>query len=116
MPKTYKITLLPGDGIGPEIIAVAIAMLKAIEPKFDLSFEFKTALAGGAAIDATGHPLPEETLKLCQASDAVLLAAVGGDKWDTLPSHLRPEQALTWVYAVAWGCLPTYARRRFCPS
>ncbi|AFY71012.1 3-isopropylmalate dehydrogenase [Thalassoporum mexicanum PCC 7367] len=94
MPKTYKITLLPGDGIGPEIIQVAIDLLKAIAPKFDLGFEFETALAGGAAIDATGHPLPEETLKLCQASDAVLLAAVGGDKWDTLPSHLRPEQAL----------------------
>jgi 3-isopropylmalate dehydrogenase len=94
MPKNYKIALLPGDGIGPEIMQVAVAVLHAIAPKFQLTFSFETALAGGSAIDATGHPLPAETLALCQSSDAVLLAAVGGDKWDNLPSDLRPEQAL----------------------
>ncbi len=97
MSKNYKITLLPGDGIGPEIMKVAVAVLQAIAPKFDLTFAFETALIGGAAIDATGHPLPDETLQLCKNSDAVLLAAVGGDKWDSMPSHLRPEQALLWV-------------------
>ena len=86
--------MLPGDGIGPEIMKVAVAVLQAIAPKFDLTFAFETALIGGAAIDATGHPLPDETLQSCKNSDAVLLAAVGGEKWDSLPSHLRPEQAL----------------------
>jgi 3-isopropylmalate dehydrogenase len=94
MSKNYKIALLPGDGIGPEIMQVGVAVLRAIAPKFQISFSFETALAGGAAIDATGHPLPPETLSLCQSSDAVLLAAVGGNKWDALPSELRPEQAL----------------------
>ncbi|AFY74592.1 3-isopropylmalate dehydrogenase [Synechococcus sp. PCC 7502] len=94
MSKNYKITLLPGDGIGSEIMQVAVAVLEAIAPKFDLSFSFEAALVGGSAIDTTGHPLPAETLAACRASDAVLLAAVGGEKWDKLPSHLRPEQAL----------------------
>ncbi|MEI6429444.1 MAG: 3-isopropylmalate dehydrogenase [Pseudanabaena sp. ELA607] len=94
MSKTYNIVLLPGDGIGPEIMAVAVAILEAVAPKFGFSLAFDTKLAGGAAIDATGHPLPPETLTACQGSDAVLLASVGGDKWDTLPANLRPEQAL----------------------
>jgi 3-isopropylmalate dehydrogenase len=99
MSKNYKIALLPGDGIGPEIMQVAVAVLQAIAPKFNLSFAFETALAGGAAIDETGHPLPEATLTLCRNSDAVLLAAVGGEKWDNLPSELRPEQALLGLRA-----------------
>jgi 3-isopropylmalate dehydrogenase len=90
----YRIVLLPGDGIGPEIMAVAEKVLSTIGAKFHLSFEWETALIGGAAIDATGHPLPPATLELCQRSDGVLLAAVGGEKWDNLPAHLRPEQAL----------------------
>ncbi|MCS6960482.1 MAG: 3-isopropylmalate dehydrogenase [Pseudanabaenaceae cyanobacterium SKYGB_i_bin29] len=90
----YRIVLLPGDGIGPEIMAVAERVLAAIAQKFQLAFDCQTALVGGAAIDAVGHPLPPATLELCQKSDAVLLAAVGGEKWDSLPSHLRPEQAL----------------------
>ena len=99
MSKNYKITLLPGDGIGSEIMKVAVAVLQAIAPKFDITFAFETALVGGAAIDATGHPLPDETMQLCQNSDAVLLAAVGGEKWDTMPSNLRPEQALLGLRA-----------------
>ncbi|MEE3716502.1 3-isopropylmalate dehydrogenase [Tumidithrix elongata RA019] len=99
MSKNYKITLLSGDGIGPEIMQVAVSVLQAIAPKFNLTFAFEAALAGGSAFDATGHPLPAETLALCQSSDAVLLAAVGGEKWDTLPSHLRPEQALLGLRA-----------------
>ena len=99
MSKNYKITLLPGDGIGGEIMQVSVAVLEAIAPKFNLSFQFEAALVGGAAIDATGYPLPEETLTVCRQSDAVLLAAVGGEKWDTLPSELRPEQALLGLRA-----------------
>ncbi|NJK52491.1 MAG: 3-isopropylmalate dehydrogenase [Leptolyngbyaceae cyanobacterium SU_3_3] len=90
----YRITLLPGDGIGPEIMAVAVRVLKVIGEKFDLTFNFQEAPIGGAAIDATGTPLPDETLEICRNSDAVLLAAIGGYKWDTLPRHLRPETGL----------------------
>jgi 3-isopropylmalate dehydrogenase len=92
--KNYRITLLPGDGIGPEILDVAVAVLHRVGEKLGLQFEFKTALMGGAAIDATGVPLPDETLAMCRDSDAVLLAAIGGYKWDTLPNDLRPERGL----------------------
>ncbi|MGB3201895.1 MAG: 3-isopropylmalate dehydrogenase [Nodosilinea sp.] len=94
MTSTYHITLLPGDGIGPEIMAVAVDVLNSVGGQMDLVFEFEEALIGGAAIDETGEPLPEETLKTCRASDAVLLAAIGGYKWDTLPRHQRPETGL----------------------
>ncbi|MEB3293497.1 MAG: 3-isopropylmalate dehydrogenase [Synechococcales bacterium] len=94
MAQSYRIALLPGDGIGPEIMAVTVQVLQRIGEKFDLSFEFKEALLGGAAIDATGEPLPSETLEVCQQSDSVLLAAIGGYKWDSLPRHLRPETGL----------------------
>ncbi|HIK32044.1 MAG TPA: 3-isopropylmalate dehydrogenase [Oscillatoriales cyanobacterium M59_W2019_021] len=94
MTQQYRITLLPGDGIGPEIIPVAVAALKAVGKQFDLQFEFQEALVGGAAIDETGNPLPEETLEMCRNSDQVLLAAIGGYKWDTLPRHQRPETGL----------------------
>ncbi|MBP0029539.1 3-isopropylmalate dehydrogenase [Roseofilum sp. Guam] len=94
MTEHYRITLLPGDGIGSEIIAVMVDVLKTIAPKFDLEFNFQEALIGGAAIDATGSPLPEETLNTCRQSDAVLLAAIGGYKWDNLPRSQRPETGL----------------------
>ncbi|MFA5527007.1 MAG: 3-isopropylmalate dehydrogenase [Peptostreptococcales bacterium] len=90
----YKIAVIPGDGIGPDIIEEAIKVLEKIGDKFNHTFDFTTLLAGGSAIDATGHPLPQETLDSCKASDAVLLGAVGGPKWDTLPGDKRPEQAL----------------------
>lgn len=94
MVKHYRITLLPGDGIGPEIIAVAVAALKHVGQQLNLQFEFQEALLGGAAIDQTGEPLPPETLDICRNSDAVLLAAIGGYKWDALPNHIRPERGL----------------------
>jgi 3-isopropylmalate dehydrogenase len=94
MTQNYRITLLPGDGIGPEIMAVAVEALQAIGKQFDLAFTFQTALIGGAAIDATGNPLPAETLAACRQSDAVLLAAIGGYKWDNLPRAQRPETGL----------------------
>lgn len=94
MTQHYRITLLPGDGIGPEIMAVAVDVLKLVAQQLDLCLEFQEALIGGAALDATGNPLPEETLEMCRQSDAVLLAAIGGYKWDSLPRHQRPETGL----------------------
>ncbi len=94
MTQHYRITLLPGDGIGPEIMAVAVEVLKTIGPQFDLTFAFQDAPIGGSAIEATGTPLPGETLDTCRNSDAVLLAAIGGTQWDTLPADLRPERGL----------------------
>ena len=85
-----KIAILPGDGIGTEIVAEAIKVLKVL----DLSFEMETALVGGAAYEAHGHPLPPATLELAKASDAVLFGAVGDWKYDSLDRPLRPEQAI----------------------
>ena len=85
-----KIAVLPGDGIGPEITAEAVKVLKTL----DLKFELETAPVGGAAYEAAGHPLPEATLKLAQAADAILFGAVGDWKYDTLDRPLRPEQAI----------------------
>ena len=85
-----KIAILPGDGIGTEIVAQAVRVLGVL----DLPFETETALVGGAAYEAHGHPLPESTLKLAQAADAVLFGAVGDWKYDTLERSLRPEQAI----------------------
>jgi 3-isopropylmalate dehydrogenase len=99
MSQNYRITLLPGDGIGPEIMSVAVDVLKVVGKRFDLEFTFQTALIGGAAIDETGEPLPAATLDLCRNSDAVLLAAIGGYKWDSLPSHIRPEAGLLGLRA-----------------
>ena len=97
--KKYNITILPGDGIGPEIMKVATAALEVAGKKADVEFAFTEALVGGSAIDATGTPLPDETLETCKASDAVLLAAIGGYKWDDLPSAQRPEQGLLGLRA-----------------
>lgn len=90
----YTVTLLSGDGIGPEIIAVAKAVLEAVAQQEGFTWQWQEALAGGVAIAATGHPLPDETLDMCRHSDAVFLAAVGDYKYDDLPANLRPEQAL----------------------
>lgn len=89
-----KITVLPGDGIGPEVVASAIQVLQKIEEKFNHSFELHYAKIGGAAIDEFNNPLPDETIALCEQSDAVLLGAVGGPKWDNNPPELRPEKGL----------------------
>jgi 3-isopropylmalate dehydrogenase len=99
MSKQYRITLLPGDGIGPEIMSVTVAVLKQVGEQLGIGFNFQEALMGGAAIDATGSPLPDETLEICKNSDAVLLAAIGGYKWDNLPRHQRPETGLLGLRA-----------------
>ena len=88
-----KICVLPGDGIGLEIMAEAVRVLKAL----DLKVEIEEALLGGCAVDATGNPYPEATQKLAQAADAVLLGAVGGPKWDVLPREQRPERGLLGI-------------------
>ena len=99
MTQQFRITLLPGDGIGPEITAVAVDVLKAVGTKLDIQFDFAEVLIGGCAIDATGNPLPDETLETCRQSDAVLLAAIGGYKWDSLPRAQRPETGLLGLRA-----------------
>lgn len=87
----YQIAVLPGDGIGPEIVSQAQRVLDRVAQQHGVQFEYHQALVGGAAYDATGHPLPPETLALCKRADAVLFGAVGGPKWDNLPPALRPE-------------------------
>lgn len=99
MTKQHRITLLPGDGIGPEIMAVTVNVLEAIGKQLDIRFIFEEALIGGAAIDSTGRPLPDATLEVCRRSDAVLLAAIGGYKWDNLPRAQRPETGLLGLRA-----------------
>ena len=93
----YNICVMPGDGIGPEIVAEAVKVLEAAGKKYGLEFGFTDAVIGGAAIDATGGPLPEATVAACKASDAVLLGAVGGPKWDTLDPAIRPEKGLLGI-------------------
>jgi len=89
-----NITLLPGDGIGPEVVAAGVAVLARITERFGHSADFHEALIGGAAIDASGNPLPDETLAACKRADAILLGAVGGPKWSDPNAPVRPEQGL----------------------
>ncbi len=91
---TRRIAVIKGDGIGPEIVDEALKVLKKIGEKTKINYELTEVLAGGAALDATGEPLPAKTLEIARASDAVFLGAVGGPKWDNNPSHLKPEKAL----------------------
>ena len=88
----YNIALIPGDGIGPEIVSGAVTVLKAVEEKFGHKFNFTEVYMGGCAIDKFGEPLPQETIDICKKSDSVLLGAVGGPKWDSAPK--RPEAGL----------------------
>lgn len=93
MSNTKKIAILAGDGIGPEIMAQASRVLALVNDQHSLNLTLEDGLVGGAAIDAKGTALPEETIALCDAADAILLGAVGGPKWDTLPPAERPEKA-----------------------
>ena len=95
----YNIALLRGDGIGPEIVDSAVRVLEKVGEKFGHTFNFTKYLIGGSAIDACGEPLPKETVEGCLAADSVLLGAVGGPKWDTLPGNMRPEKALLGIRA-----------------
>ncbi|OQW93561.1 MAG: 3-isopropylmalate dehydrogenase [Beggiatoa sp. IS2] len=91
---TQAIAVLPGDGIGPEIVAEAVKVLETLRISFELNIRLEKGLVGGAAFDAAGHPLPPETLALAKRADAVLLGAVGGPKWESLEIALRPEKGL----------------------
>jgi 3-isopropylmalate dehydrogenase len=93
-PTSYRIAVLPGDGIGPEVTGEAVRVLQAVGKHTGVRFEFEHALVGGAAIDATGGPLPPQTLALCRASRAILFGSVGGPKWDHLPQEQRAERGL----------------------
>ncbi|XP_015633256.1 3-isopropylmalate dehydrogenase 2, chloroplastic [Oryza sativa Japonica Group] len=97
--RSYNVTLLPGDGIGPEVVAVAKDVLSLAGALEGVEFRFQEKLMGGAAVDAYGVPLPEETLAAAQASDAVLLGAIGGYKWDNNEKHLKPETGLLQIRA-----------------
>ncbi len=92
--KTYKIALIKGDGIGPEIIDEAVKVLDAVASCCDIEFSYEEALMGGCAYDMTGDPLPQETINISLNSDAVLFGAIGGQKWDNLPREKRPESGL----------------------
>ncbi len=94
-----KIAVLPGDGIGQEIVAEAVKVISALKARFGLNIEMEQAPIGGAGYDAAGHPLPESTLKLAKSADAVLLGAVGGPQYDRLPRELRPERGLLGIRA-----------------
>ena len=91
---TYRIAVLPGDGIGQEVMPEAVRVLQAVAKGAGVGFEFEQGLVGGAALDAAGTPLPPETLKLCQGAQAILFGAVGGPKWDGVPHEQRPERGL----------------------
>lgn len=106
--KNYKIALIKGDGIGPEIIDEAVKVLKAVGAKCGFSMEFNEYLMGGCAVDACGTPLPDATLEGAKASDAVLFGAIGGYKWDALPRELKPETGLLKIRKE----LGTYANLR----
>ena len=96
---TKKLLILPGDGIGPEIVSEAVKVLEALHRQFGLAVEMEQGLIGGAAYDAAGHPLPEETLELARVADAVLLGAVGGPRWESLDISVRPEKGLLGIRA-----------------
>ncbi len=92
MSATHKIAILPGDGIGPEVMAEALKVLDAVEAKFDVKFERTEANVGGVAIDRENKALPETTIEICKASEAILFGSVGGPKWETLPPDEQPER------------------------
>jgi 3-isopropylmalate dehydrogenase len=92
MSKTYKVAVLPGDGIGPEVMAEALKVLDAVQNKYDVSFERTFANVGGIAIDEDGKALPEKTVDVCKASDAILFGSVGGPKWESMPPDEQPER------------------------
>ncbi|HLV80170.1 MAG TPA: 3-isopropylmalate dehydrogenase [Chthonomonadaceae bacterium] len=114
---TVTIAVLPGDGIGPEITQQAVRVLRAVAQRYALALLFEEALVGGAAYDATGHPLPPETLALCRRADAVLFGAVGGPKWDSVqPPTLRPELGALLPLRKALGLFANLRPARLYPA
>ena len=103
-----NIALIPGDGIGPDVVAEAVNVLNAVAAKFGHKFNYTTVIAGGSAIDKWGKPLPQDQLDICLKSDAALLGAVGGPKWDDVAPEIRPEKALLGLR----GGMKVYANLR----
>lgn len=95
--KSFNIAVIPGDGIGPEVVEEALRVLAVIEEQENVKFHYQYGRLGGCAIDEDGTPLPEHTVQIAKAADAVLLGAVGGPKWDQNPSHLRPEVGILGI-------------------
>jgi len=89
-----NIALLPGDGIGPEVMSAAVEVMKHVAERFNMEIETTEGLMGGCSYEEHGTPLTDETIEMCKRSDAVLLGAVGGYKWESLEHHLKPEAAL----------------------
>ena len=89
--RTHHVAVLAGDGIGPEVMAEALKVMDAAAKKFGFTVTRDERLVGGAAIDACGRPLPDETVEACDRADAILFGSVGGPKWDALPHESRPE-------------------------
>ncbi len=92
MSQKYKIAVLPGDGIGPEVMVEARKVLDQVSERYEIRFDLEEKLVGGAAIDDGGHPLPADTVKACEAADAILFGSVGGPKWENLPPEIQPER------------------------
>ena len=109
---SYKIAVLAGDGIGPEVVGMAVRVLKTISKKTGVGFEMEEAPVGGCACDATGNPLPEATLKLAKKSDAVLLGAVGGPNGKGL-IILCVQKGLFWGCVLNWDSLLIYVQPLF---
>ena len=102
-----KLAILPGDGIGPEVTACALQVLDAVSAQFGHTFEYREELIGGAAIDATGDPLPPATIECCEAADAVLLGAVGGPQWSDPAAQQFARNRGCLKYARYWAYTPT---------
>ena len=116
---TYKIAVLPGDGIGQEVTPQAQRILQLVGRAAGIGFEFESGLVGGSAIDAAGTPLPPATLALCQQAHAILFGAVGGPKWDTLPQEQRPERGLLGIrkeLVQQYPWLPSSVYKAFCEA
>jgi len=92
--ESYKLSILPGDGIGPEVMKSALSVLETVGQEYNLSFQYDSYLVGGSSIDESGSPITDEVIEACKDSDAVLLGAVGGPKWDSLPQDQKPEKGL----------------------
>lgn len=123
MHRRKRIMLLPGDGIGPEVMRQAVKLLKALEEPFDLTFDIEEALVGGASLEKHGVPLTPETLEKCKSADAILLGPVGAPAFEKNPEHLRPEQALVELRSglgafcnIRSTHLTNYLPRRFPPT
>jgi 3-isopropylmalate dehydrogenase len=111
----YTIATIPGDGIGPDVVAEAVKVARTVAGVSGFTVEFMETLMGGAAIDATGSPLPDSTLRACRSADAILLGAVGGPRWDSLPGNLRPEAGLLGLRA-AMGAYANLRPARIFPE